>query len=226
MATAESATFEDSFRKESAADVHDRDKTFALDTTHFGALVLRSISEGHEPGFQERSWYDQLFLEAIATYDLANPRLGDAALASLLLSEKLIVPNIDVFWTKRFGIGDAAIIEWASTGTYYERKSRECRKFLSSLAPQVLRHPLSQHHQLTQDQYESAIDEILGFKEGPNPRRPKAENRRYVLVQALIQEARTVMAFARENGIPAVSELLSRWPTVQRIPKKHPNRSW
>ena len=70
------ATFLDPFRMETKEPPHDSRKTFAFDTTLFGALVHASLSENHEPSFNHRSRYDQLFLEAISSYAVAIRTLG------------------------------------------------------------------------------------------------------------------------------------------------------
>ena len=124
------------------------------------------------------------------------------------------MPNIDVFPTDVLGKGDNPIVKWISTGSYYKLESHECRNFLRTLEPHILRHPLSRHNQFNHENFEHAINELLHFSQPKRQEESKVDEVQRVLFSVMLQEVRSVFAYAREHSIPAASNLLSNWPAV------------
>jgi len=211
--------FRDPYREETV-EQPDAQYPVAIDACLYGALVLQSIDEGTAPSVSDRSWYDRLFLERFAPYRLSHPELLSQALVSLVYGDVVSFPNIDIHPGDLLQRG---VLRWVNTGTYYERESPECLNFLTSLAPLVLRHPLAAEAGLTYESFRNAVNGMLGFTEYPSQDRVVTADT--VVVSVILQEIRTVLTFAREQGVPAFASLLAHWPGARRIPSKNEDKT-
>jgi hypothetical protein len=75
----------------------------------------------------------------------------------------------------------------------------------------VLRHPLAIHRGLNAARFSRAIEGFLGFRKSPAGEEEIFDR---VFASVLLQEVRTVMAYAHEFGIPGFTMMLTQWPTL------------
>lgn len=112
----------------------------ALDACHYSALVVQAIEEGLGPPVEERSPYDQRFLDTFFGIRHRHPLLLQSALHAVVYSDDLLIPNIDINPGQLLH-GPDRLVRFAPGGGYH-RESPENLEFLMKLAPLVLRHPI------------------------------------------------------------------------------------
>ena len=183
----------------------------ALDSCHYAALVVQSIEEGLGPPLEARSPYEQQFLDTFFGIRHRHPRLLQSALHTVLYADNLLIPNIDIDPGQLLR-GSNRIVQYTAGGGYHQG-SEENLTFLLKLTPLVLKHPTGRHLGLTPESYKDAVERLLGFKDYPHLQKEKELASRVVAVSVILQELRSIMLTARENGIPAVTFALDQWPT-------------
>lgn len=183
----------------------------ALDSCHYTALVVQSIEEDLGPPVEERSPYEQRFLDTFFGIRHRHPRLLQAALHTVVYTDSLLIPNIDIYPGQLLH-GPNRIVQYTAGGGYH-LGSQENLTFLLKLTPLVLNHPIGRHLGLTPESYKDALERWLGLKDYPRLVKDKEVASRVVAVSVILQELRSVMLTARENGIPAITFALDQWPT-------------
>src|SRR5688572_31427034 len=138
----------------------------ALDSCHYAALVIQGIEEKLGPPLDERSPYDQRFLDTFLGIRYRFPRLLQASLDAIVYSDNLLIPNIDIHPGEL--IRDPNRVVQFSAGGGYHFGSQENLAFLLKLAPLVLNHPIAKRLKLNAESYKDSVERWLGFKDYPN----------------------------------------------------------
>ena len=134
----------------------------ALDSCHYAALVIQSIEEKLSPPLEERSPYEQRFLDTFFGIRHRHPRLLQAVLHAVVYSDNLFIPNIDINPGQLLH-GPSRIVQYTPGGGYH-RGSQENLAFLLKLTPLVLNHPIGRHLGLTPNSFKDALERMLGLR--------------------------------------------------------------
>ena len=189
----------------------DSDKSLIFDFSHYAALILQAIQEGLAPPKEERSGYDQVLLGEVGAYLAGDPAPRDTALRLLVLYEDLVVPNVDVHPGKLYN--EFNVVR-PGRSVQYQWQSEDFCEFTRSLQPLVLQHPVAQHHGITESDYEQVLN--YAAREGSlwSPGQGRLGATKGIITSAILQDIRTVLLDAYEQGVPAVSNLLQHTPST------------
>lgn len=194
-----------------------KENRYAIDTCHFAALVLQSIAENLGPPMTGRSPYDQRWLERFSGYCVHRQDLLPAVLRALTYADSLLIPNIDIDPGELFR-GPSRLLQFSSFDTFHLKESQESFEYLLKLQALVLKHPLICKFGYGSQEYQDAVERILGFKDFPDPMEVSAVAERCRFISLVLQEIRSVMMGSRDAGIPALTTIPDQWETVSPLP--------